>query len=461
MAATLSASAITTRSRWVTFAVCAGAAYVTTLDLSIVNVAFPEILREFDGASRADLSWIVTVYNIFFASLLVVAGKLADQIGRKRVFLAGVTVFGAGSAVCTLAPSLGVLIVGRAIQGAGGAFMTPASLGLLLAAFPLERRTQTVAMWGGIGALGVASGPSLGALLISATDWRAAFWINLPVCVALFVVGTAVLVETPRVPARRPDLLGASMVTGALACLALGLSQSDSWGWTDVRTLGSLALGAVLAAGFVARQRVHPEPVLDLALFESRSFSIANLAGAAFFAGFAALGLNNVLFLRGVWGYSVLHAGLLSAIAPLTVAVLAPLSGKLASALRVPPVRRSRTGARRHRHVLLSQVPHDHTRAARARGIRRDRGTGDRLLHSGQRRRRRVRTAADSTLDRWRRQQHRPPGRVGARGLAAGGCDRRLDRPDDHARGSPSRLAPDRRDVVAGGGDQHRPGAAS
>ena len=319
------------RARWITFAICAGAAFVTTLDLSIVNVAFPEIVREF-GATRADVSWIVTVYNIFFASFLVVAGKIADQVGRKRVFLSGVGVFAVGSTICSLAPTLELLIAGRAVQGVGGAFMAPASLGLLLAAFPPERRTQTVAIWGGVGALGVASGPSLGALLISATDWRAAFWINIPVCLTLLVVGALVLVETPRVQsARRPDYAGASMVTVALAAIALGLSQSDTWGWFDARTVGSLALAAVLAVGFVARQRVHPEPVLDLSLFESRSFSVANVAGVAFFAGFAAFGLNGVLFLRGVWGYSVLHAGLLTAIAPLTVAVLAPFSGRLAA----------------------------------------------------------------------------------------------------------------------------------
>src|SRR4029453_6831595 len=113
--------------------------------------------------------------------------------------------------------------------------------------------------------------------------------------------------------------------------VALGLSQSDTWGWFDPRTLGSLGFGALLATLFVRRQRGHPAPVLDLTLFESQSFSVANLAGVAFFAGFAAFGLNGVLFLRGVWGYSVLHAGLLSALAPLTVAVLAPLSGRLAT----------------------------------------------------------------------------------------------------------------------------------
>jgi EmrB/QacA subfamily drug resistance transporter len=319
------------RSPWVIFTLCALAAYLTTLDLSIVNVAFPEILREF-SASPADVSWVVTIYNICFGALLVVAGKTADQLGRRRFFLIGVAVFGVGSALCTFAPSLGLLVAGRAVQGIGGALLTPASLGLLLAAFPPERRTQVVAMWGGIGALGVASGPSLGAVLITATDWHAAFWVNLPICAGLLIAGRRQLVEAPRLPtAQRPDYAGALLVTAALGALALGISRSEVWGWGDARTLGSLAVAVLAIPLFVARQRRHPAPVLDLVLFDSRSFRIANLSGLVFFAGFAALGLNNVLFLRQAWGYSVLHAGLLSALAPTTVAVLAPFSGRLAT----------------------------------------------------------------------------------------------------------------------------------
>ncbi len=413
------------RQSWLTFVVCAGAAYITTLDLSIVNVAFPEILREFAGTSRADLSWIVTVYNIFFGALLVVAGKIADQVGRKRVFLAGVSVFAVGSTICSMAPTLGVLIAGRAVQGIGGAFLAPASLGLLLAAFPVERRTQTVAMWGGIAALGVASGPSIGALLISATDWRAAFWINLPVCLTLIAVGSLVLVETPSTRlTRRPDFLGAAMVTVALASVALGLSQSETWGWFDARTLGSLAVGGLLVVRFVRRQRVHPEPVLDMRLFESRSFSVANAAAVAFFAGFAALGLNNVLFLRQVWGYSVLHAGLLSAVAPLTVALLAPLSGKLAARYGFRPFVIVGPFLLAAAVMLSRAVLSDRSRTDRARAVQRGRRDRDRHVHPRQRCGRRVRAASRATVGRRRRQQHEPPGRLGARDRTA----RRRDR---------------------------------
>lgn len=326
------------RSPWATFFVCALAVYLTTLDLSIVNVAFPDILADF-RISRADASWIITIYNIFYGSLLVATGKAADQLGRRRMFAAGLTMFAAGSAIAAVAPGLGVLILGRAVQGIGGAMLAPASLGLLLAAFPPEKRTQTVAMWGGFGALGIASGPSFGALVISLTDWRAAFWINLPIIAGMLVAGRRVLVETPRIHSEhRPDFGGALLVTVALAAFALGISQSEVWGWADARTIGAITLGVVLIPIFIRRQKQHPEPVLDLNLFESRSFSVANTSALVFMGAFAAYSLNNVLFLRQAWGYSVLSAGLLTALPPVTVALLAPFTGRAAARIGFRPL---------------------------------------------------------------------------------------------------------------------------
>jgi EmrB/QacA subfamily drug resistance transporter len=316
---------------WPTFALCALGAYITTLDLSIVNVAFPEILREFD-ISRADASWIVTAYNICFAGLLILSGKFADQRGRRKLFLFGVAIFGIGSFFCAVAPSLATLVAGRAVQGIGGAILSPASLGLLLAAFPQERRTTAVSLFGAIGALGVASGPSIGALLITATNWRAAFWVNIPVCVGVLFCGRRILRETALAADQRfPDVPGATLVTLSLAALALGISRSEVWGWLDPKTLGALTVAAVAGPLFWRRQRTHTNPILDLSLFSNKGFTNANLASVAFYSGFAASGLNNVLFLRQVWGYSVLRAGLLSALAPLTVALLARKSGQLAN----------------------------------------------------------------------------------------------------------------------------------
>ena len=315
-----------------TFLIAAIGGYITTLDLSIVNVAFAEIAKTYSSASRSDIAWVVTAYNIMFGSLLVAGGKTADLLGRKRVFLAGATVFGIGSALCGLAPSLATLVAGRALQGLGGAFLTPATLGLLLAAYPPDRRTQMVTMWGGVTALGVASGPTLGALLIAGFGWRSAFWLNVPIVLGVIIAGRAVLHESPRqTGTSRPDYFGASLITIALATLALGISQSEHWGWSDARTIACMLLAIALVPLFTTLQRRHPNPVLDLTLFDHRSFTVANLASLCFGFAFAAMFLNNVLFLRTLWHYSVLEAGFASCIAPITVAVVSPRAGKLAS----------------------------------------------------------------------------------------------------------------------------------
>lgn len=320
------------RSPWVVFAIAATGGYITTLDLSIVNVAFAEIAKTYSSASRADLSWIVTIYNIMFASLLIVGGRTADRWGRKNVFMVGAAIFGAGSIMCAIAPNLPLLIVGRGVQGLGGAFLTPATLGLLLGAFPPERRTQTVSLWGGVTALGVASGPTLGALLISQFGWRSAFWINVPVILTVIFAGRILLAESPRESsAGRPDYLGALMITIALASLALGISESERWGLTDPRTIISIAIAIALVPIFIRRQARHPEPIVDLSLFRYRSFAVANIATALFFVAFSSFVLNNVLFLRTVWGYSVLRAGMASCVSPLTVAVVSGFAGKAAT----------------------------------------------------------------------------------------------------------------------------------
>ena len=329
-----------TRSPWPVFAVCATAFFIIMFDLAVVNVAFPDILSDF-GVSRADGSWIVTLYNILFGSLLVVAGKTADSIGRRRIFQIGVATFGLGAALAAFAPTLAVLLAGRAVQGVGAAFMSPAALGLLVAAFPLERRTQTMALWGAVGALGVSSGPSIGAAIIEVTNWRAAFWIPVALCAALLTTSGRVLSESPTSSARhRPDFFGAGVVTIGLAALVLGVSRSGVWGWSHPATLLSIAVGVVAIVVFVSRQRVHPEPIVDLTLFRSRSFSIASFSGFVFFGGYAAYNLNNVLFLRQAWSYTVLEAGLIALIGPVTVAALSPLGGRLAARVgfRLPAI---------------------------------------------------------------------------------------------------------------------------
>ena len=314
------------------FAVTAMGAFMASLDLSIVNVAFPALARSFRSASRADLAWVITAYAIVYAALLVTAGRTADRLGRRRVFFIGLGVFTVGSALCGMAPSLPLLVAGRTAQGVGAALLLPASLGLLLEVFSAEARSQAVALWSGVGALAVATGPSLGAALISAGGWRWAFFVNIPVGAAAALLGRRVLPadEIPERPSP-PDYPGVLLVTASLAGVVFAISEGSGWGWTDGRVLGAGAIGVVLGLLFVRRCRHHPEPVLDLGLFRHRSFSVANAATLVYAMGFFAMLLGNILFLTGVWHYSILRAGLAVTPGPLVVALVSGPAGKWAT----------------------------------------------------------------------------------------------------------------------------------
>jgi EmrB/QacA subfamily drug resistance transporter len=303
-----------------------------SLDLSIVNVAFPALERAFSHDTRASLSWVITGYSIIFGSLLVVGGRTADRIGSRRVFFFGLGVFCFGSLLCGIAPSVETLIIGRVVQGAGAAAMLPSSLGLLLTAYSKEKRSQVVALWGGIGALAVATGPSLGAVLNTAFSWRAAFYVNLPVGLIAWLLGRRVLAKSSGSGSTTsPDYPGVVLLSAALALLVLAISEGPSWGWTNARIIGGFVLAVVLFATFLYRSSRHPEPVLDLRLFHARSFSVANTMALLYSMGFFAMLLGNILFLTSVWHYSILRAGLAVTPGPLVVAVVSGPAGKLAS----------------------------------------------------------------------------------------------------------------------------------
>lgn len=313
------------------FVVTALGAFMASLDLSIVNVAFPALERAFTHDTRASLSWVLTGYAIVFGSLLVVAGRTADRLGSRRIFFFGLGVFCLGSLLCGVAPSVATLIMGRVVQGIGAAALLPASLGLLLSSYSKERRSQVVAMWGGIGALAVATGPSLGAVLITAFGWRAAFYVNLPVGLIAYLVGRRVLPMLQRTASTTsPDYPGVLLLSGALAALVLAISEGPGWGWTNPKIDGAFVVTALLMALFLRRSSRHPEPVLDLHLFRARSFSVANIAMLLYAMGFFAMLLGNILFLTSVWHYSILDAGLAVTPGPLVVAVVSGPAGKLA-----------------------------------------------------------------------------------------------------------------------------------
>ena len=310
--------------------------FMAFLDSTIVSIAFPDMLASFPDSSLGDLSWVFNVYNIVLAALLIPAGRIADIVGRRRSFAAGVVVFTAASLLCGIAPSSTFLIVARGLQGVGAAILIPASLALILRAFPEDRRTQGIALWSATGALAAGIGPSIGGLLVTASSWRLVFLVNLPIGLAVWWLARRHLVES-RAPGRRamPDLVGALLVAAAIGLLTFAIVQGPTWGWTDPATAAAFA-GAALAAGAVVRRsRGHPSPILDPDLLSSRSVAVANGLTLIGGAGFFALGLANILYLMEVWGYSAFVAGLAGTPAPFVAAVTAALIGRV-SAQRDP-----------------------------------------------------------------------------------------------------------------------------
>src|SRR3954454_4426991 len=228
---------------WPVFVVTVTGAFMVALDLSIVNIAFPSIEASFHGTSTAMLSWVLSAYSVVFGALLLGAGRIGDRSGRRRCFVAGLFVFTVGSALCAAAPSAWLLIGGRVVQAVGAALLMPASLALLLAASPPAARAPAVAFWGGISALAVATGPSLGSLLIDAGGWRWAFFVNVPIAIVVIVVTRRGVSESV-VGGPVPDLLGIGLLTGTVAAVALGITQGEAWGWGSWRIVLAFLIAA-------------------------------------------------------------------------------------------------------------------------------------------------------------------------------------------------------------------------
>jgi EmrB/QacA subfamily drug resistance transporter len=317
--------------RWKVLLVTSVAVFMGFLDVTIVNIAFPDIERSFPSSSLAGLSWILNAYNIVFAALLVPAGRLADRVGRRRMFLAGISTFLAASVACGLAPSVEVLVAARVVQAAGAAILVPTSLGLLLPEFPLEQRATATALWGATGAVAAATGPSLGGVLVDATSWRWVFFVNLAIGLPALVPARRLLRETREEhPGPLPDAVGAALLVAGVALLSLGIVKGQDWGWGGGRVIGVLVAGALVLAAFVARSARHPAPVVELGLLRVRSFAVANVGVFLFALGFYALLLANILFLTSVWHWSVLKAGVAVTPGPLMAALSAPIGGRLA-----------------------------------------------------------------------------------------------------------------------------------
>ena len=305
--------------------VLALAVFMSSLDLFIVNLAFPYIAKQYPGTSLSSLSWVLNAYTIVFAAVLVPAGRWADRIGRRRLFVAGLAVFTLGSVLCGLAPGVTALIAARVIQAAGAGAMVPASLSLLLAAVPPAARAKALGTWSALGALGAALGPVIGGSLVQ-IDWRWVFWINVPVGVAAVILAVRVVPESRDSSSRgRPDLVGAVLLAASVGLVAYALVEAPTWGWGSAGFLGLLLASVVCGVLMVMRSRRHHSPVIELELLRSRTFSGAFAASILYYAGFGAFVLSAVEFLTGVWRYSAVDAGLAIAPGPLMVLPFARL----------------------------------------------------------------------------------------------------------------------------------------
>jgi EmrB/QacA subfamily drug resistance transporter len=324
----------TPASPWPVFWVASIATFLVALDTTMLFAAFDPLRRAFPDATTADLSWVLNAYTVVYATMLIPAGGLADTHGRKRVFLIGVALFLAASAACGLADSVGWLVAARVLQAVGAALLTPASLSIVLAAFPQSKRAVAVSLWGAVGGLAAAVGPSAGSFVIDQFGWPWAFYINLPLGGLALWRGASLLSETQRSgERRRVDGVGMALLMLAVGAITLAIVESEvpSWSRAELALMGATGLAA--GAAFVAWARKAKAPLVDLALFDHRTYRYVNAATLAFGTAFSMMFLGLFFYMMNIWHFSLPQAGLAVTPGPLLVMPTAILTGRLATRL--------------------------------------------------------------------------------------------------------------------------------
>lgn len=326
--------AATPVSPWPVFWVASIATFLVSLDTTMLFAAFDPLRHAFPAASTADLSWVLNAYTVVYATMLIPAGGLADTHGRKRVFLIGVALFLAASAACGLAGSVGWLIAARVLQAVGAALLTPASLSIVLAAFPQNKRAVVVSLWGAVGGLAAAVGPSAGSFVIDHFGWSWAFFINLPLGGLALWRGVSLLNESERSSERRRvDGVGMALLVVAVGSVTLAIVESDVPTWSRMELAVMGATGLVAAVAFVVWARRAKAPLVDLALFHNRTYRYVNVATLAFGTAFSMMFLSLFFYMMNIWHFSLPQAGLAVTPGPLLVMPTAIVTGRLATRL--------------------------------------------------------------------------------------------------------------------------------
>jgi EmrB/QacA subfamily drug resistance transporter len=314
----------TIRRGW-TLAIVSIGLFMVVLDNLVVSVALPSIHRDL-GASIQSLEWTVNAYVLSYAVLLLTGAAIGDRFGRKRMFMTGIALFTASSAAAALAPSIGLLIVARAIQGVGAAITTPLTLTLLANAFPPERRGMAIGVWSGISGIAVALGPLVGGAVVQAASWHWIFWINVPIGVVLVPLAGLRLSESHG-PAQPLDLRGLAFGSTGLFGIVFGLVRSQSLGWTNAEVVVSLAAGAMLVIAFIRYERGAKAPMLPMSFFARRGFAVTNVVSLAMYFGMFGSIFFLSQFLQNVLHNTPLQAGIKLLVWTGATMLVSPLAG--------------------------------------------------------------------------------------------------------------------------------------
>ncbi|KMJ52745.1 MFS transporter [Vogesella sp. EB] len=328
----LSSMPPSTASPWPVFWVASVAVFLVSMDGTMLFAAFSALRAGFPLATAADLSWVLNAYTVAYAAMLIPSGGLADKHGHKQVFLVGVALFLAASVACGLAVSVEGLVAARVLQAIGAALLTPASLSLVLAAFPTNKRAVAVSLWGAVGGLAAAVGPSLGAFVIASLGWQWAFYLNVPLGILAIWRGATLLTEAKQsTPGRPLDLAGMGLLIVGIGALALSIVQAESPAWSRHELLAAAGIGLACVVGFVAWARSITAPLVDLGLFRNATYRYVNLATLSFGIAFSMMFFAFFFYMKSIWHYSLPLAGLAMAPGPLLVIPVAAVSGRIAS----------------------------------------------------------------------------------------------------------------------------------
>lgn len=322
---------MSTRRKAGILAICCLSVLMTIMDLTIVNLAIPSIRTDL-GATAAHAQWTIAIYALGVASLQLLGGEAGDRFGRRRVLQIGTTVFMLGSLLCSLAPTIDVLIAARLIQAVGASMMNPVALAIISQVFvePTER-ARAIGIWGAVFGAALALGPIVGGLLIETVGWRGVFWINLPIGAAAVVACAMLVPESETSTGRGTDLLGQFLGTGSLFGLVFVMIESPGRGWTHPWVIMTAAAAACAFVGFLRHESRHPDPFIDLRLFRSTTFAAAAVIALSVFTVWGAFLFMMSIYLQGWRGYTAVHAGLLLLPVGVAVLVLSPISGHLVS----------------------------------------------------------------------------------------------------------------------------------